>query len=123
MANHSRRDFMRNSVLSLAALPLGASVLSTRALAQDLPRLDPSNEQAQALNYVENAADAADLDVWLVRVVDDGSTAGEWASQASADELTDLGQEVLDLQRGVVQNEKRQGDNQAPLAAQVLVAT
>ena len=60
MANHSRRDFMRNTVLSLAALPLGASVLSTRALAQDLPRLDPSNEQAQALNYVENAADAAD---------------------------------------------------------------
>ncbi|MDR9440132.1 MAG: high-potential iron-sulfur protein [Halomonas sp.] len=60
MADHSRRDFMRNSLLGLAALPLGAGILSKSALAQDLPRLDPSAEQAKALNYVENASDASD---------------------------------------------------------------
>ncbi|MGM0537207.1 MAG: high-potential iron-sulfur protein [Pseudomonadota bacterium] len=60
MADHSRRDFMRNSLLGLAALPLGAGLLSKSAFAQDLPRLDPSAEQAKALNYVENASDASD---------------------------------------------------------------
>ncbi|MBB3330208.1 hypothetical protein BDK63_001056 [Halomonas campaniensis] len=60
MANQSRRDFMRTSLLGLAALPLGAGILSKTAFAQDLPRLDPSADQAQALNYVEDAADAAD---------------------------------------------------------------
>ncbi|MDI5893028.1 high-potential iron-sulfur protein [Halomonas rhizosphaerae] len=60
MADNSRRDFMRNSLLGLAALPLGAGILSKSAFAQDLPRLDPSAEQAQALNYVENASDASD---------------------------------------------------------------
>ena len=60
MANHSRRDFMRHSLMGIAALPLGAGILSKSAFAQDLPPLDPSAEQAQALNYVENAADAAD---------------------------------------------------------------
>ncbi|SEL16981.1 high-potential iron-sulfur protein [Halomonas daqiaonensis] len=60
MADHSRRDFMRNSLLGLAALPLGAGILSKSAFAQDLPRLDPSADQAQALNYVENASDASD---------------------------------------------------------------
>jgi hypothetical protein len=51
---------MRNSLMGLAALPLGVGVLSRSAFAQDLPRLDPSADQAQALNYVEDAADAAD---------------------------------------------------------------
>lgn len=60
MANHSRRDFMRNSLLGLAALPLGAGILSKTAFADTLPRLDPNSDQAQALNYVEDAADAAD---------------------------------------------------------------
>ncbi|AXY42444.1 high-potential iron-sulfur protein [Halomonas sp. JS92-SW72] len=60
MANHSRRDFMRNSLLGLAALPLGAGILSKTAFADTLPRLDPESDQAQALNYVEDAADAAD---------------------------------------------------------------
>ncbi len=60
MANHSRRDFMRNSLLGLAALPLGAGILSKTAFADTLPRLDPSADQAQALNYVEVAEDAAD---------------------------------------------------------------
>ena len=60
MADHRRRDFMRNSLLGLAALPLGAGLLSKNAFAQDLPRLDPSAEQAKALNYVENASDASD---------------------------------------------------------------
>ena len=60
MANHSRRDFMRNSLMGLAALPLGVGILSKSAFAQDLPRLDPDSDQAQALNYVENASDASD---------------------------------------------------------------
>ncbi|MAX31441.1 Tat (twin-arginine translocation) pathway signal sequence [Onishia taeanensis] len=60
MANQSRRDFMRNSLLGLAALPLGAGILSRQALAQDLPPLDPENPQAKALNYVTQASDASD---------------------------------------------------------------
>ncbi|MGS2744192.1 high-potential iron-sulfur protein [Halomonas sp. LS-001] len=60
MANQSRRDFMRNTMLGLAALPLGAGILSKTAFAQDLPRLDPSATNAQALNYVEDASDASD---------------------------------------------------------------
>ncbi|KPQ30788.1 MULTISPECIES: high-potential iron-sulfur protein [unclassified Halomonas] len=60
MANQSRRAFMRSSMLSLAALPLGAGILSKTAFAQELPRLDPSASNAQALNYVEDAADASD---------------------------------------------------------------
>ncbi|AJY50120.1 high-potential iron-sulfur protein [Halomonas sp. KO116] len=60
MANKSRRDFMRNSMLGLAALPLGVGILSKTAFAQELPRLDPSSSNAQALNYVENASEASD---------------------------------------------------------------
>lgn len=59
MADQHRRDFMRTALLGLAALPLGAGILSRSAFAQTLPRLDPDSEQAQALNYVENAADAS----------------------------------------------------------------
>ncbi|QTF94361.1 high-potential iron-sulfur protein, partial [Halomonas sp. BM-2019] len=60
MANQSRRDFMRTSLLGLAALPLGAGILSKTAFADTLPRLDPDSDEAQALNYVEVAEDAAD---------------------------------------------------------------
>ncbi|WP_306169098.1 high-potential iron-sulfur protein [Halomonas sp. MMSF_3323] len=59
MAKHSRRDFLRHSLLGIAALPLGAGVLSRTALAQSLPRLDIDNAQAKALGYVENASDAS----------------------------------------------------------------
>ncbi|MFG6159297.1 high-potential iron-sulfur protein [Halomonas sp. 1390] len=60
MADRNRRDFMRNSLLGLAALPLGAGILSKSAFAQDLPALDPSAEQAKALNYVKVASEASD---------------------------------------------------------------
>lgn len=60
MANQSRRTFMRNSMLGLAALPFGAGILSPTAFAQTLPRLAPSEPSAQALNYVEEASDASD---------------------------------------------------------------
>lgn len=60
MANHSRRDFMRHSLLGLAALPLGAGILSKSAFAQALPPLDPGADQAKALNYVVNASEASD---------------------------------------------------------------
>lgn len=59
MANQSRRDFMRHSLLGLAALPLGTGILSSRAFAQELPRLDPEAPQAKALNYVEDAEQAS----------------------------------------------------------------
>jgi hypothetical protein len=60
MANQNRRDFMRCSLLGLAALPLGASILSQRAFAQELEPLALSNPQAKALNYVKNAENASD---------------------------------------------------------------
>ena len=60
MANESRRVFMRNSLLGLAALPLGTGLLSSRAFAQELPPLDPENPQAKALNYVTEASNASD---------------------------------------------------------------
>ena len=60
MAKQSRRDFMRHSLLGLAALPLGAGILSQRAFAQELPPLDPENPQAKALNYVKDAQQASD---------------------------------------------------------------
>lgn len=60
MANQSRRDFMRTGVLGLAALPLGAGILSQTAFAETLPRLDPTASNAKALNYVEVASEASD---------------------------------------------------------------
>ncbi|WP_163558564.1 high-potential iron-sulfur protein [Halomonas sp. NO4] len=60
MADKRRRDFLRQGLLGLAALPLGAGLLTRRGLAQELPRLDPASEAARALNYVENASDASD---------------------------------------------------------------
>jgi len=59
MATNSRRDFLRNSLFAVAALPLGAGVLSRSALAQDLPRLEMDNAQAKALGYVETASEAS----------------------------------------------------------------
>jgi hypothetical protein len=64
MTNQSRRKFMFHSLLCLAAMPLGVGVLSPRAFAAQLPRLDPENPQAKALNYVEDAADASDHDAY-----------------------------------------------------------
>ena len=75
MANQSRRDFMRNSLLGLAALPLGAGILSRQALAQDLPPLDPENPQAKALNYVTQASDASDHPAYADGEIDDAEAA------------------------------------------------
>ena len=36
MDNQSRRNFMRGSLLAIAAVPFGATLLSQRAFAQDL---------------------------------------------------------------------------------------
>ncbi len=60
MDNQSRRKFMRNSLLTMAALPLGASLLSQRAFAEELEPLDPASPQAQALNYVKVSEEASD---------------------------------------------------------------
>jgi hypothetical protein len=55
MSHQTRREFIHRGLLGLAALPLGLSVLSRSALAEDLPRLDPNDPEAQAMNYVEDA--------------------------------------------------------------------
>ena len=54
MANKSRRDFMRNSMLGLAALPLGAGILSKTAFAQELPRLDPSSRSEEHTSELQS---------------------------------------------------------------------
>jgi len=59
MANQSRRKFMRNSLFGMAALPLGATLRSKHAFAQELAPLDPERPQAQARNYVKVAADGS----------------------------------------------------------------
>ncbi len=60
MAIKSRRDFLRTTLLGAAALPLGIGIVSRQAFAQTLPRLNPADEQAQALNYVTRAEQASD---------------------------------------------------------------
>lgn len=60
MPKLSRRGFLRSSLIAATALPLGIGVVSRQAHAQALPRLNPSDSQARALNYVEAAADASD---------------------------------------------------------------
>jgi len=60
MANQSRREFVFHSLICLTALPFGVGALSPRAFAAQLPRLDPEDAQAKALNYVEDAAEASD---------------------------------------------------------------
>lgn len=59
MDNQNRRTFMRNSLLAMAALPLGASLFSRSAFAQTLTPLDPEAPQAKALNYVKVASEAS----------------------------------------------------------------
>ncbi|MDY7218229.1 high-potential iron-sulfur protein [Denitrificimonas sp. JX-1] len=60
MADQSRRKFMRSSLLGIAAIPFGASLLSQRAFAQELTPLEPTNPMAQALNYVKVAEEGSD---------------------------------------------------------------
>jgi hypothetical protein len=64
MATQSRRYFMRRSLIGLAALPLGTRFLASNAFAADLPRLDPDNAQARALDYVEDASQAEGHEAW-----------------------------------------------------------
>lgn len=64
MATQSRRYFMCRSLIGLAALPLGARIVTSNAFAADLPRLDPDNAQAQALDYVEDASQAQGHDAY-----------------------------------------------------------
>ena len=64
MSTCNRRDFLRQSLLGLAAVPLGSILISPRAFADDLPRLDPASDQAQALEYVEDASEAEGHDRW-----------------------------------------------------------
>lgn len=56
MRNLDRRTFICNTALGMAALPFGAGIFSKSAFAETLPRLDPSSQLAQALNYVEDAS-------------------------------------------------------------------
>jgi hypothetical protein len=58
MSRQTRREFMQRSLLGLAALPFGLGALSTNARAEELPRLDPNDPEAQAMSYVEDASAA-----------------------------------------------------------------
>jgi hypothetical protein len=58
MGTYNRRDFLCQSLLGLAAVPLGASFIVPQAFAGELPRVDPADDQAQALEYVEDASQA-----------------------------------------------------------------
>lgn len=60
MSTTSRRDFLKKGLFGLAALPLGMGALTSQAFAASLPPLSEDAPQAKALNYVKNAADAAD---------------------------------------------------------------
>jgi hypothetical protein len=50
----TRRRFVRNAAV---AFPVGLIAVERTAFAQDLPHLDPDDPVAQALLYVEDAAD------------------------------------------------------------------
>lgn len=52
--NFSRRSFIQSLAV---AVPAGAVVMQSEALASDLPKLDPSDPTAQALVYVHDVAD------------------------------------------------------------------
>jgi anaerobic selenocysteine-containing dehydrogenase len=58
MHQSDRRAFLKKSLIGLAALPFGAGVLSTRALAADMPMLTEDNPQAKALQYAADASAA-----------------------------------------------------------------
>ncbi|SDJ50386.1 high-potential iron-sulfur protein [Billgrantia gudaonensis] len=58
MIDERRRFFLRQGLLGLVVLPLGAGMLARRPAAQELPYLDPEREEARALGYVENAREA-----------------------------------------------------------------
>lgn len=52
----SRRRFLVNLAVAASAVPLGARLLGSEAMAQDLPALPVDNAQAKALGYTEDAA-------------------------------------------------------------------
>ncbi|MCC5858297.1 MAG: high-potential iron-sulfur protein [Ectothiorhodospiraceae bacterium] len=57
----SRRHFLKGTALGLATLPLAGTVLrAPSARADELPRLEEDDPAAQAVDYVHDAADAAD---------------------------------------------------------------
>lgn len=60
MSNTSRRAFLKKGLFGLAALPFGMGALTSKAFASSLPPLQEDSPQAQALNYVKVASDAAD---------------------------------------------------------------
>lgn len=59
-SNPGRRRFIKLGLLGIAAVPLGNLLLHkvTPAQAQDMAKLEESDPQAQALNYVNDATQA-----------------------------------------------------------------
>ena len=54
-----RRRFLRGTAAGIAAFPIAG--LFGPAQASDMPRLDPSDPQAKALQYVHDASDATEF--------------------------------------------------------------
>jgi len=58
--SNSRRKFLTNTALGVAALPLAGLAFNTPRARAEQPRLDENAPEAEAVNYVHDAADAAD---------------------------------------------------------------
>ena len=56
----NRRRVLRNAVAGAVAAPIVGLLASGHATAADQPKLDPSDPQAKALNYVHDASEASD---------------------------------------------------------------
>ena len=55
----NRRRFLRGAVAGAVAAPIVGLLASGDATAAEQPKLDPSNPQAKALNYVHDASEAS----------------------------------------------------------------
>ena len=51
----NRRDFIKTTVGGALAIPVATLLASRRALAAEMPQLDPSNAVAAALSYTHDA--------------------------------------------------------------------
>lgn len=56
----NRRRFLRGAVAGAVAAPIVGLLASGHATAAEQPKLDPSDPQAKALNYVHDASEVSD---------------------------------------------------------------
>ncbi|ABI56935.1 high-potential iron-sulfur protein [Alkalilimnicola ehrlichii MLHE-1] len=66
-----RRNFLKTTALGVAAVPFAGVMLQQQVAKADLPQLSEDDDIAQSLDYVHDAADAADHSAYQ-----EGSTCG-----------------------------------------------